>query len=84
MKRIEKAVMAEVAAGGAALVPALAEQALLLARRLDAEPDDRAATALSRELRLVLRDLRSMAATAPSELDTFLAEINASSLGGRG
>ena len=74
---------AEVAAGGAALAPTLAEQALLLARRLDAEPPDREAAVLSRELRLVLGELRRLAGGGDREVEAFVAGISASSLGGR-
>lgn len=81
MKRVEKAVKAEIAAWGAGLAgSALAEAALLLARRLDADPADREVTALSRELRLVLAELRRLAGATESELEVFLAGLSAAAL----
>ncbi|MGH9002703.1 MAG: hypothetical protein ACRDYV_06200 [Acidimicrobiia bacterium] len=53
----------------------LAQQALLLARRLDGDPPDRELTGLSRELRLVLGELRGLAGRSESELDRFLTSI---------
>jgi hypothetical protein len=45
----------------------LAAAVLDLARRLDAEPADREAVDLARELRIALAALRARAAAAPSE-----------------
>lgn len=58
----------------------LARQAGLLAARLDAGPTDREVAALSRELRLVLAELRALAGAGVSELEGWLAGISASSL----
>lgn len=59
----------------------LAETALLLARRLDAAPPDREATMLSRELRMVVGELRGLAGAGSGELDAFLAGIAAEEFG---
>ena len=80
MKRLEKALRAELAAwGGGLTASTLTEAALGLARRLDAAPSDREAVALTRELRLVLADLRGLSGVQ-SELEGFLAGIAAPSL----
>lgn len=81
MKRVEKALKADLATWGAALATsALGEAALVLARRLDGDPADREVTALARELRLTLAELRRLAGAGESELEGFLAGITAASL----
>lgn len=76
-KRIEKAAKAELGRLPVELrTCTLAEVVLDLARRLDAEPEDRAASMLSRELRLVLAVLHDRAGDAGGDdLDRFLASI---------
>lgn len=69
MTDVLKAAQAEI---GAFPVPlrgsTLAMAALDLARRLDAGPEDREVTAISRELRLVLGELRRLAAADGEEV----------------
>jgi hypothetical protein len=56
--------------------------AVYLARRLDAEPGDRSAVMLSRELRLVVADLRAhQKGDATSDVEAFLARIAAPDVG---
>ncbi|MEW6472744.1 MAG: hypothetical protein AB1679_10770 [Actinomycetota bacterium] len=79
MKRLEKALKADLASWGDGLAgTTLAEQALLLARRLDADPADREAAVLSRELRLVVGELRSAAAVGDRDLQEFLERVGTS------
>lgn len=62
-------------------VSALARAAIDLAQRLDQNPTDRDATALSRELRLVLGALHERHdQVAGGELDNFLGSISAPAL----
>jgi hypothetical protein len=55
----------------------LASAVLELARRLDAEPSDREAATLARELRLALSDLERRATSRPTEevIDVGAAEM---------
>ena len=77
--QVELAAMsADVRAGSLAMV------ALGLAERLDAEPVDRDRVALSRELRLVLADLRGEVSTGDGELERFLASIEQPAFRGPG
>lgn len=59
----------------------LAATVLDLAGRLDAEPTDRDAAALSRELRLVLAEIHHRAGGAGSEQEEIVARIRTASLG---
>lgn len=79
MKRLEKALSTELASWGDGLAGStLAEQALLLARRLDAGPPDREAAVLSRELRLVVGELRALAGAGDRDLQEFLERVSTS------
>jgi hypothetical protein len=62
----------------------LAEVALGLARRLDADPVDRDRVALSRELRLIRADLRGEVASGDGELERFLASVEQPTFRGPG
>jgi hypothetical protein len=78
VKIIERATRAELKAMGVELeTSALARTAVELAQRLDAGPTDRDATALSRELRMVLGQLHARHDAAGGELDGFLAGLSA-------
>lgn len=59
----------------------LAATVLDLAGRLDGEPSDRDAAALSRELRLVMADLHRRLGGAGSEQEEIVARIGNRSLG---
>jgi hypothetical protein len=62
----------------------LAMVALGLAERLDADPVDRDRVALSRELRLVLADLRGEVTAGDGEVERFLASIEQPAFRGPG
>jgi hypothetical protein len=83
---IEKAADAEIGRLPAELrTSTLAEVLLDLARRLDADPEDRAASMLSRELRLVLTDLHARAGdVGGDEVERFLASVANSAFRGPG
>jgi hypothetical protein len=83
---IEKAAKAELGRLPVELrTSTLAEVLLDLARRLDAEPEDRAASMLSRELRLVLTDLHARAGdVGGGDLERFLESIANPALRGPG
>jgi len=79
MRAIEKATRAELQSLPELVrSSALAEVALELARRLDAEPADTAAVLLARELRMALNDLHQRAPEdLTDDVDRFLARIAA-------
>lgn len=81
MKRIEAATRAELRSMGVKLrESALGRSAVDLARRLDGEPADRVAVELSRELRMVVRQLHDRhdgKGGGPDEVEAFLARIAA-------
>jgi hypothetical protein len=83
VKRLETAAKRQLAAMGDEVAwSALAEAAVLLAKRLDAGVPDYVAPALVRELRLTMADLRSQAGEdGPGEVEAFLARIAAPELG---
>lgn len=63
---------------------ALAAAALVLARRLDADPGDAVASMLARELRHAMADLhRRCEGDSNHDLDTFLASIAVPEFGDR-
>jgi hypothetical protein len=78
MRAIERATRADLKALPAELVgSALARVAIDLARRLDEDPGDRDATALSRELRMVMADLREQGkGDAAGEVEQFLRRVS--------
>ena len=79
---VEKAALTELAALPDVLrVSTLAAAVLGLAARLDAEPSDRDATALARELRIGLAELHRLAGGAGSEQEAIVARIRNSALG---
>lgn len=86
MKATERATRAELRTLGADPTrSALARAAVDLAKRLDAEPGDRAAAMLVRELRLVVGDLRrSHGGDLGSELERFLGQVNTPAFRGPG
>jgi hypothetical protein len=55
---------------------ALERAAVDLARRLDADPGDRSAVMLSRELRLVLAELRRARGGGASDVEDFLRRVS--------
>lgn len=59
----------------------LVEVARRLAAELDREPTANEAAVLSRELRQVVRAIRDSTLGRPTELDRFLAEIQAEGFG---
>jgi hypothetical protein len=77
MRRIERATRAELRKLAVAVAgSALAQAAIDLAARLDADPADSVAVLLVRELRLVMADLRSRAeGGGADEVERFLARI---------
>jgi hypothetical protein len=77
MKAIEAAMRAELRNLDVPLrTSALARAAVDLARRLDAEPGDRSAVMLSRELRIVLADLRTQAKGGAGDVEEFLRRVS--------
>jgi uncharacterized protein (DUF2267 family) len=85
-KQIEKAAKAEVGRLPLDLrASTLAMVTLDLARRLDAEPEDRSASMLSREIRLVLAAPHEQAGdSGGDDLERFLASIANPALRGPG
>jgi hypothetical protein len=83
MRAVEKAARAELRALPAEVREStLAKAALNLARRLDAEPADREATMLARELRLTLAELhRQSPEDMTDDVERFLARVAAPDLG---
>jgi hypothetical protein len=79
MRRVEKAARAELRALPAALrTSTLAAAVLELAERLDAEPSDREASQLARELRLSLGDRHRRAGLEP---DAEVIDVGAAEMG---
>jgi uncharacterized protein (DUF2267 family) len=83
MRAVERAARAELGALPEGLGSStLAKAALNLARRLDAEPADREATMLARELRLTLGELhRQSPEDTTDDVERFLARVAAPDLG---
>jgi hypothetical protein len=80
MKALEKALSAELRTMPELVSSSsLAKAAIGLAKRLDAEPGDDAATRLTRELRLVTAELhrRAGAGDVASDVEAFLERISA-------
>jgi hypothetical protein len=77
MKAIERTIRAELRGFGISLRASVgARVAVDLARRLDAEPGDRSAVMLSRELRLVMADLRAQTKGGSGDVEAFLAGVS--------
>jgi hypothetical protein len=77
MRAIEAATRAELRDLDVSLrTSALARAAVDLARRLDADPGDRSAVMLSRELRLVLADLHTRAKGGARDVEEFLRRVS--------
>jgi hypothetical protein len=83
MKAIERTTRAELRRLGVSLRSSVGARAAVdLARRMDAEPGDRSAVMLSRELRLLMADLRSQVkGDATGDVEAFLAGIAAPDVG---
>ncbi len=83
MKAIERTIRVELRSLGVSLRSSVGAQAAVdLARRLDAEPGDRSAVMLSRELRLLMADLRSQVkGGGTDDVGRFLARIAAPDVG---
>jgi hypothetical protein len=83
VKRLESAAKRQLAAMGDEVASsALAEAAVLLARRLDARPPHYVVPSLVRELRLTMADLRAQVGEdGPDDVEAFLAGIAAPELG---
>jgi hypothetical protein len=83
VKAIERTVRAELRALGVSLRSSVGARAAVdLARRMDAEPGDRSAVMLSRELRLLMADLRSQVkGDTTGDVEAFLARIAAPDVG---
>jgi len=60
---------------------ALAAAALVLARRLDADPGDAVASMLVREFRITMTTLHAQGGGQADEIDVFLNSISASEFG---
>jgi hypothetical protein len=78
MRAIERTVRAELRGLGVSLRSSVLARAVVdLARRMDAEPGDRSAVMLSRELRLVLTDLRrQVKGDATGDVEDFLRRVS--------
>jgi hypothetical protein len=78
MRAIERTVRAELRRLGVSLRSSVgARAAVELARRMDAEPGDRSAVMLSRELRLLMADLRSQVkGDATGDVEEFLRRVS--------
>jgi hypothetical protein len=78
VKAVETAAKRQLAAMGDEVASsALAEAAILLARRLDGRPAHYVVPALVRELRLTMADLRAQAGDdGPDDLDEFLRGLS--------
>ena len=83
MKAIERTIRAELRGLGVSLRSSVGARAAVdLAKRMDAEPGDRSAVMLSRELRLMMADLRSQVkGDATGDVEAFLARIAAADVG---
>jgi hypothetical protein len=83
MRAIERTTRAELRELGVSLGSSVGARAAVdLARRMDAEPGDRSAVMLSRELRLLMADLRSQVkGDATGDVEAFLARIAAPDVG---
>jgi hypothetical protein len=83
VKAIERTIRAELRGLGVSLRSSVGARAAVdLARRMDAEPGDRSAVMLSRELRLVMADLRSrVKGGGTDDVERFLARIAAPHVG---
>jgi hypothetical protein len=83
VKAIERTIRAELRRLGVSLRSSVGARAAVdLARRMDAEPGDRSAVMLSRELRLLMADLRSQVkGDATGDVEAFLARIAAPDVG---
>jgi hypothetical protein len=86
VKAKERATRAELRRLGVQLrSDALGQAAVDLARRLDADPGDRAAAMLTRELRLAMGDLHRRAGKdLGSELERFLGQVSTPAFRGPG
>jgi len=78
VKAIERTIRAELRSLGVSLGSSvLARSAVDLARRMDAEPGDRSAVMLSRELRLLMAALRSQVkGDATGDVEEFLRRVS--------
>jgi hypothetical protein len=77
MKAIERTVRVELRGLGVSLRSSvLARAAVDLARRMDAEPGDRSAVMLSRELRLVMAGLRAQMKGDATDVEEFLRRVS--------
>jgi hypothetical protein len=83
VKAIERTIRAELRRLGVSLRSSVGARAAVdLARRMDAQPGDRSAVMLSRELRLLMADLRSQVkGDATGDVEAFLARIAAPDVG---
>jgi hypothetical protein len=83
VKAIERTIRAELRGLGVSLRSSVGARAAVdLARRMDAEPGDRSAVMLSRELRLLMADLRSQVrGDGTGDVEAFLARIAAPDVG---
>jgi hypothetical protein len=82
MRAIERTTRAELRSLGVSLRSSVGARAAVdLARRMDAEPGDRSAVMLSRELRLLMDGLRSLRGDAAGDVEAFLARIAAPDVG---
>ena len=82
MRAIERTTRAELRSLGVSLRSSVGARAAVdLARRMDAEPGDRSAVMLSRELRLLMDGLRSLRGDATGDVEAFLARIAAPDVG---
>jgi hypothetical protein len=78
MRAIERTIRAELRGLGVSLRSSVGARAAVdLARRMDAEPGDRSAVMLSRELRLLMADLRSQVkGDATGDVEEFLRRVS--------
>jgi hypothetical protein len=77
VKAIERTIRAELRGLGVSLRSSVgARVAVDLARRMDAEPGDRSAVMLSRELRMVVAALRAQSGGGGSDVEAFLAGVS--------
>jgi hypothetical protein len=83
MKAIERTIRTELRRLGVSLRSSVGARAAVdLAKRMDAQPGDRSAVMLSRELRLVMADLRSQVrGGGTGDVEQFLARIAAPDVG---
>jgi hypothetical protein len=83
VKAIERTIRTELRSLGVSLRSSVGARAAVdLARRMDDGPGDRSAVMLSRELRLLMADLRSQVkGDATGDVEAFLARIAAPDVG---